>query len=125
MIAGADPDMVSERALERGRAQLGTLGVVTIFWKSRRSRTIYDEETADVLGLHPGQVTVSIHTGSRGFGYQVCDDYLKVMLKAASKYGITLPDRQLCCAPLQSDEAHAITWRPWPVPPISPLPTDR
>jgi tRNA-splicing ligase RtcB len=58
-----------------------------------------------VLGLEQGQITVSIHSGSRGLGYQVCDDYLKVMLKAARKYGIMLPDRQLCCAPLQSQEA--------------------
>jgi tRNA-splicing ligase RtcB len=105
VITGADPDMVSERALERGRAQLGTLGSGNHFLEIQEVEAIYDEEAAAVLGLHRGQVTVSIHTGSRGFGYQVCDDYLKVMLKAARKYGITLPDRQLCCAPLQSDEA--------------------
>jgi tRNA-splicing ligase RtcB len=105
VIAGADPEMVSERALERGRAQLGTLGSGNHFLEIQQVEAIYDEEAAEVLGLHPGQITVSIHTGSRGFGYQVCDDYLKVMLKAARKYGITLPDRQLCCAPLQSDEA--------------------
>jgi tRNA-splicing ligase RtcB len=105
VIAGADPDMVSERALERGRTQLGTLGSGNHFLEIQQVEAIYDAESAAVLGLHQGQVTVSIHTGSRGFGYQVCDDYLKVMLKAARKYGITLPDRQLCCAPLQSDEA--------------------
>ena len=104
VIAGANPDMVSERALERGRAQLGTLGSGNHFLEIQKVEKVYDAEAADVLGLHPGQVTVSIHTGSRGFGYQVCDDYLKVMLKAARKYGITLPDRQLCCAPLQSEE---------------------
>jgi tRNA-splicing ligase RtcB len=104
VIAGAEPDMVSGRALERGRAQLGTLGSGNHFLEIQKVEKVYDAEAAEVLGLHQGQVTVSIHTGSRGFGYQVCDDYLKVMLKAARKYGITLPDRQLCCAPLQSEE---------------------
>lgn len=105
VIAGAEPERVSERALERGRAQLGTLGSGNHFLEIQRVEAVYDHAVAEVLGLSPGQVTVSIHTGSRGFGYQVCDDYLKVMLKAARKYGIVLPDRQLCCAPLQSDEA--------------------
>ncbi len=106
-IPGADPEMVSERALERGRAQLGTLGSGNHFLEIQQVDAIYDADAAAVLGLHPGQVTVSIHTGSRGFGYQVCDDYLKVMLRAARKYGIVLPDRQLCCAPLPSDEARS------------------
>jgi len=106
-IAGADPEMVSARAMERGRAQLGTLGSGNHFLEIQQVEEVFDERAADVLGLYPGQVTVSIHTGSRGFGYQVCDDYLKIMLKAARKYGITLPDRQLCCAPLQSDEARS------------------
>ncbi len=105
VISGADPEKVSARALERGRAQLGTLGSGNHFLEIQQVEEIYDEEAAGVLGLQLNQVTVSIHTGSRGFGYQVCDDYLKLMLKAARKYGITLPDRQLCCAPLQSDEA--------------------
>ena len=107
VISGADPEKVSARAMERGRAQLGTLGSGNHFLEIQQVEEVYDETTADVLGLYPGQVTISIHTGSRGFGYQVCDDYLKVMLKAARKYGITLPDRQLCCAPLQSDEARS------------------
>ena len=107
VLAGADPEMVSARAMERGRAQLGTLGSGNHFLEIQQVEEVYDESAADVLGLYPGQVTVSIHTGSRGFGYQVCDDYLKIMLKAARKYGITLPDRQLCCAPLQSDEARS------------------
>ncbi len=104
-IAGADTEKVSERALERGRSQLGTLGSGNHFLEIQQVEAIYDEDAAAVLGLYPGQVTVSIHTGSRGLGYQVCDDYLKIMLKAARKYGIILPDRQLCCAPLKSDEA--------------------
>ena len=107
VIDGADPELVSERALERGRTQLGTLGSGNHFLEIQRVDEIFDDRAAEVLGLFPGQVTVSIHTGSRGFGYQVCDDYLKVMLKAARKYGITLPDRQLCCAPLQSEEARS------------------
>lgn len=105
VIPDADPELVSDRALERGRAQLGTLGSGNHFLEIQQVEEVFDEEAADVLGLFPGQVTVSIHTGSRGLGYQVCDDYLKVMLKAARKYGITLPDKQLCCAPLQSEEA--------------------
>jgi tRNA-splicing ligase RtcB len=84
---------------------LGTLGSGNHFLEIQQVEAIYDGRAADILGLRPGQVTVSIHTGSRGLGYQVCDDYLKIMLKAARKYGIDLPDRQLCCAPLQSDEA--------------------
>jgi tRNA-splicing ligase RtcB len=107
VISGADPEKVSDRALERGRAQLGTLGSGNHFLEIQKVEAIYDEEAAAVLGLRTGQVTVSIHTGSRGLGYQVCDDYLKTMLKAARKYGIVLPDRQLCCAPLQSDEARS------------------
>lgn len=105
VIAGAGPEQVSPRALERGRDQLGTLGSGNHFIEIQRVEAVYDEAAAAVLGLFPGQVTVSLHTGSRGLGYQVCDDSLKVMLKAARKYGIALPDRQLCCAPLVSDEA--------------------
>jgi tRNA-splicing ligase RtcB len=104
-IAGADPELVSERALERGRDQLGTLGSGNHFLEIQQVETIHDVAAARVLGLAVGQVTVSIHTGSRGLGYQVCDDALRTMLKASQKYGITLPDRQLCCAPLTSPEA--------------------
>ncbi len=105
VLPDADPETVSERAMERGRAQLGTLGSGNHFLEIQRVEAIYDASRAETLGLFPGQLTISIHTGSRGFGYQVCDDYLKLMLKAARKYDITLPDRQLCCAPLASDEA--------------------
>ncbi len=103
-IAGADPELVSERALERGRNQLGTLGSGNHFLEVQQVEEIHDEAAARALGLFPGQVTVSIHTGSRGLGYQVCDDHLKTMLRASAKYGIELPDRQLCCAPLTSPE---------------------
>jgi len=104
-IPGADPEVVSERAIERGRDQLGTLGSGNHFLEIQQVETLYDAVAAQALGLFPGQLTVSIHTGSRGLGYQVCDDSLRVMLRASQKYGITLPDRQLCCAPLSSPEA--------------------
>ncbi|MFQ5605686.1 MAG: RtcB family protein [bacterium] len=101
---GANPQVVSQKALERGRAQLGTLGSGNHFLEVGYVAEIYDEDIARVLGLQLDQVTVIIHCGSRGFGYQVCDDYLGVMNKAVQKYGIELPDRQLCCAPIQSPE---------------------
>ncbi len=103
-IPGADPGLVSERALERGRTQLGTLGSGNHFLEVQQVEAIGDEQAAEALGLFPGQITVSIHTGSRGFGYQVCDDFLKIMQRASQKYGIELPDRQLCCAPLRIPE---------------------
>jgi tRNA-splicing ligase RtcB len=103
-LPGADPEVVSERALERGRTQLGTLGSGNHFLEVQEVEQIFDPAVAEVLGLFAGQTTVSIHTGSRGLGYQVCDDYLKMMLQASRKYGIALPDRQLCCAPLTSPE---------------------
>lgn len=103
-IPGANPDLVSERALERGLAQLGTLGSGNHFVEVGYVDEIYDEKVADQLGLHKGQVTVLVHTGSRGLGHQVCDDYIKVMLRASGRYGIDLPDPQLCCAPVDSRE---------------------
>jgi tRNA-splicing ligase RtcB len=103
-IEGADPRVVSERALERGRAQLGTLGSGNHFVEVGYVAEIYDKELANALLLKEDGVTVIVHTGSRGLGHQVCDDYIKVMLQAAVKYGIELPDRQLCCAPIASDE---------------------
>ncbi|ABA87282.1 protein of unknown function UPF0027 [Syntrophotalea carbinolica DSM 2380] len=101
-IEGADPDLLSDRALERGLDQLGTLGSGNHFLEVQMVEEIREPQLAQVLGLFPGQVTVTIHTGSRGLGYQVCDDYLRIMLRAAAKYGIKLADRQLCCAPLNS-----------------------
>lgn len=103
-IEGADPRVVSERALERGRAQLGTLGSGNHFVEVGYVAEVFDERLAEILGLRENQVTVIVHTGSRGLGHQVCDDYIKVMLQATAKYGIELPDRQLCCAPIASDE---------------------
>jgi tRNA-splicing ligase RtcB len=103
-IDGADPDMVSQFALDRGKDQLGTLGSGNHFTEVGYVQEIYDETTARQLGLFKDQATVIVHTGSRGLGHQVCEDYIKVMLKASAKYGIELPDRQLCCAPLSSPE---------------------
>jgi tRNA-splicing ligase RtcB len=104
-LEDADPDEVSPRAIERGRPQLGTLGSGNHFGEVQYVAEIYDQRLAAALGLFPGQVTVSIHTGSRGLGYQVCDDFLKVMSRASSQHGIELPDRQLAAAPLESPEA--------------------
>ena len=101
---GADPKAVSERAYERGRKQSGTLGSGNHFIEVQAIDDIYDEEAARVFGLEKGQVVVMIHSGSRGFGYQICDDYAHGMISALSKYGISVPDRQLACAPLKSDE---------------------
>jgi tRNA-splicing ligase RtcB len=103
-LQGADPDEVSDRARERGRTQLGTLGSGNHFVEVQRVAEIHDDAAARVLGLEEGALTVSIHTGSRGLGYQVCDDFLQVMLKASRKYGIPLQDPQLCSAPLTSEE---------------------
>ena len=104
-IAGADPDAVSERAYERGKAQSGTLGSGNHFLEVQVIDQIYDADTADAFGLEEGQVTLMIHSGSRGFGYQICDDYVKSMLSCPGKYGINIPDRQLACAPVNSPEA--------------------
>ncbi|GAB4166243.1 MAG: RNA ligase RtcB [Geothermobacteraceae bacterium] len=105
-LAGAEPDLLSERALERGRDQLGTLGSGNHFLELQRVDEIFDEAAAVRLGLFVGQLVVSIHTGSRGLGYQVCDDQVRIMQKTVQRYGISLPDRQLCCAPLTSPEGH-------------------
>jgi tRNA-splicing ligase RtcB len=104
-LEGARPEFVSDRAQERGRPQLGTLGSGNHFTEVQRVAEIYDETAARALGLEKDAITVSIHTGSRGLGYQVCDDFLQVMLRAARVHGIDLPDPQLCCAPFRSEEA--------------------
>ena len=106
-IGGADPDAVSHKAYERGRDQLGTLGSGNHFLEVQIVEKIYDEQAANVLGLFPDQATVLIHSGSRGFGHQVCTDYLATMERALKKYGIQLPDRQLACTPVRSEEATA------------------
>jgi tRNA-splicing ligase RtcB len=103
-MAGADASCVSAHAIERGREQLGTLGAGNHFLEIQVIDTIYDDAVARVFGLFDGQVTVMIHTGSRGLGYQVCDDHLKILQDTISRYGIVLPDRQLACAPIDSPE---------------------
>jgi tRNA-splicing ligase RtcB len=104
---GADPDAVSARALARGRDQLGTLGSGNHFLEVDLVEEIFDPRVANVFGLAVGMVTVMIHSGSRGLGYQVCDDYLREMGRAVVKYKIDLPDRQLASAPLDSPEGRA------------------
>ena len=104
-LDGADPGLISTKAYERGRAQQGTLGSGNHFIEVQYIDEIYDETAANALGLFIGQVTVMIHTGSRGFGHQVCTDFLGVMEKAAVKYDIRLNDRELACAPIKSREA--------------------
>ena len=103
-IDGAEPERVSQFALDRGHDQLGTLGSGNHFVEVGYVLEIFDEKLAAALGLFKDQVTAIVHTGSRGLGHQVCDDYIKVMLKAAAKYGIELVDRQLCCAPITAPE---------------------
>ncbi len=103
-IEDADPDKVSKRAYERGKAQAGTLGSGNHFLEIQLVDEIYDEEACNIFGLAKGQITVMIHSGSRGLGYQVCDDYLATMVRCLSKYSIDVPDRQLACAPVGSEE---------------------
>lgn len=100
----ADPDAVSNRAFERGQEQLGTLGSGNHFLEIQQVVNIYDEKTAEVFGLFPGQITIMIHTGSRGLGYQVCDDYQDRFGRVVSEYGLKIPDKQLACAPISSKE---------------------
>ena len=103
-LPGADPDRLSERARIRGAGQLGTMGAGNHFIEVQRVERIIDSAAADALGLRADQVTVLIHSGSRGLGHQVCTDYVRRMDAALSRYRIALPDRQLACAPLSSPE---------------------
>jgi tRNA-splicing ligase RtcB len=101
-MAGANPDKVSARAMERGREQLGTLGSGNHFLEIEVVEEIFDPQAASVFGLEKGQIAVMLHSGSRGFGHQVCDDYLARMVKHIDDLGVELPDRQLACAYLSS-----------------------
>jgi len=103
-IEGADPDAVSERAYERGKSQAGTLGSGNHFVEVQVIEDIFDRDAAEIFGIDINQIMVMIHTGSRGFGYQVCDDSLRQMGKCLLKYKINVPDRQLACAPVNSPE---------------------
>jgi len=106
-MQGADPSKITRRALERGCPQLGTLGAGNHFLEIQEVEEIFDEKAARIFNLSVGQITVMIHTGSRGLGYQVCDDNVKDLGRAVLKYNISLPDRQLACAPIESSEGKA------------------
>ena len=103
----ANPDKVSDHACERGSDQLGTLGSGNHFLEVQEVKEIFDREVAEAFGLFAGQVTIMIHTGSRGLGYQVAEDYLDSFGKTSRKYGFFLPDRQLICAPIESKEGES------------------
>jgi len=104
-LKGADPDKITPPAVKRGMPQAGTLGSGNHFLEVQVVKEIFAPEIAKVMGIvQTGQILVLIHTGSRGFGHQVCTDHLRVMEKAVSRYGINLPDRQLACAPIESPE---------------------
>ena len=104
-LAGADPRKISDRAAKRGMPQAGTLGSGNHFLEIQVVKEIFDSRISSIMGItQVGQILVLIHTGSRGFGHQVCTDYLRVMERAVSRYGIKLPDRQLACAPVESPE---------------------
>jgi tRNA-splicing ligase RtcB (3'-phosphate/5'-hydroxy nucleic acid ligase) len=106
-LEGADPSAVSARARERGADQLGTLGSGNHFVELQRVDEVHDRAAARDLGLTEGQVTVLIHSGSRGLGHQVCTDFVKRFDAASGRYGIRLPDRQLSCAPASSEEGRS------------------
>jgi tRNA-splicing ligase RtcB len=103
-MAGADLSGVSSRAFERGMPQLGTLGAGNHFLEIQEVIEMFDANAARDLGIALGQITVMIHTGSRGLGYQICDDNVKTLGAVSQKYGIDLVDRQLACAPIESPE---------------------
>ena len=103
-LPGADPTAVSARARQRGRDQLGTLGSGNHFLEVQVVDEVFEPHAAEALGLAPGQVTVLIHTGSRGLGHQVCTDYVRLLDEVMPRYGIVLPDRELACAPFESPE---------------------
>jgi tRNA-splicing ligase RtcB len=103
-LAAADPDALSDRALARGLRQVGTLGSGNHFLEVERVDEVYAGPAADALGLWSGQVVVSIHSGSRGLGYQTCEDALRTMAASMARYRLQLPDRQLACTPVASPE---------------------
>ncbi|MEM4554624.1 MAG: RtcB family protein [Candidatus Anstonellaceae archaeon] len=104
-MEGADPSAVSDKAKSRGLPQFGTVGAGNHFVELQEVQQIFQPEVAKKFGLEEGKIVVMIHCGSRGFGHQVCDDYLRQMIAASRKYGIELPDPELCCAPINSPEA--------------------
>jgi tRNA-splicing ligase RtcB len=100
----ADSSKVSAKAIQRGMPQCGTLGSGNHFVEVQKVEKIFDEKTAKIFGLYEGQIVVMLHSGSRGCGHQIATDYIEVMLEAMQKYGISVPDRQLACAPIESKE---------------------
>jgi tRNA-splicing ligase RtcB len=106
-LAGADPSRVSQRAKQRGMPQVGTLGAGNHFIEVDVIDQVYDEVAAQAMGLRVGGIAVQIHCGSRGYGHQICDDFVKRLQPVVRKYGIQLPDRQLVCAPFESPEGQA------------------
>jgi len=106
-MPGADPSKVSPRAIQRGRPQLGSLGAGNHFLEVQVVERVFDKEAAKVMGIEEGLITIMIHTGSRGFGHQICDDYVKTLQRAMQKYGIQVPDRQLASVPFKSPEGQA------------------
>jgi tRNA-splicing ligase RtcB len=102
-MAGAQPECVSERAKERQRREMGTLGSGNHYFEIQAIAAIYDPAVADVFGLAQGEAVVTIHCGSRGLGHQIGTEYLREMLVAAKEFGIELPDRELACAPINSE----------------------
>ena len=106
-ILNADPNKVSDKARKRGAPQLGSLGSGNHFLEIQKVEEIHDEEAANIMGIKEGTITVLIHCGSRGFGHQVCSDYLRVAEQAMEKYNINLPDRELACVPNNSEEGES------------------
>jgi tRNA-splicing ligase RtcB len=106
-IQNADPNKVSDKARKRGAPQLGSLGSGNHFLEVQKVAEIHDEEAAKRMGIEEGTITILIHCGSRGFGHQVCSDYLRVAEQAMQKYDITLPDRELACVPNSSEEGES------------------
>ena len=106
-IQNADPNQVSDKARKRGAPQLGSLGSGNHFLEVQKVSEIHDEEAANRMGIKEGTITVLIHCGSRGFGHQVCSDYLRVSEQAMQKYDIDLPDRELACVPNNSEEGES------------------
>ncbi|MEU6078806.1 RtcB family protein [Micromonospora sp. NPDC047074] len=106
-VGDADPGEVSERAIERGARQVGSLGSGNHFLEVQAVEEVYDETAATAFGLRPGQVCVMIHCGSRGLGHQICTDFVRRMERVMARYGIHVPDRQLACAPVSSAEGRA------------------
>ena len=103
----ADPNKVSDRARKRGAPQLGSLGSGNHFLEIQKVAEIHDEEAAKRMGIEQGQVTILTHCGSRGFGHQICSDYLRISEQALKKYNISLPDRELACVPNSSEEGES------------------